>query len=103
MLEQEACGPEEPSALDYGVMRGDDKEHCETAGPRLAVRTATQQEVKREQPVVQGGHPQGAPSVTEFMACRPYTRAELVDWGKQFWRRQGEPRQLGFCASGTQR
>lgn len=67
MLEQEACGFEEPSALDYGVMRDDDKEHCETTSPHLAVRTVTYQKVKHEQPMVQGGHPQGAPIVTEFM------------------------------------
>ena len=41
MLEQELCGLEEPSALDYGVMRDDDKEHCEITSPRLAVRTVT--------------------------------------------------------------
>lgn len=102
MPEQEACGPEEPSALDYGVMRGDDKEHCETAGPRLTVRTVTQHEVKREQPVVQGGHPQGAPSVTEFMTYQLYTQMELVDLGKQFWQSKGKPWQLSFCNSGTQ-
>lgn len=61
--------------------------------------TVTQHEVKREQPVVQGGHPQGAPSVTEFMTL-PLYWAELAGiWGKQFWLKL-EPRPLGFCALG---
>ena len=33
---------------------------------------------------------QGAPDVTEFMMYQPYTQAELVNLGKQFWQKQGE-------------
>ena len=54
-----------------------------------------QQKGKREKPVAQGassrGHPQVAPSVSEFMMYRPYAQVELVDLGKWFWQRQGEP------------
>ena len=43
-----------PSASVYGVMRDDNNEHCETAGPHLAARPAVQQKLKHEQPVAQG-------------------------------------------------
>ena len=102
MLEQEPRGPKEPSISDCEVVSDGDDERYDTVGPCLAARAVIQQKVKREQPMVQGGHPQGAPIVTEFMTYRPYTQAELVDLGKQFWRKQGEPWQLGFCDSGTQ-
>ncbi|XP_043780059.1 C4b-binding protein alpha chain-like [Cervus elaphus] len=54
-LQQEPCGPEEPSISD-----------CEV-------------KVKCEQPMAQGGHPQGSPKVTEFTTYRPYTQEELVN------------------------
>ena len=64
-------------------------------GPGLAVRPVVQQKGKHEKPVAQGassrGHPQVAPSVTEFTMYRPDTQLELVDLGKWFWQRQGEP------------
>ena len=64
-------------------------------GPWLAVRPVVQQKGKHEKPVAHGassrGHPQVAPSVTEFTMYRPYTQLELVDLGKWFWQRQGEP------------
>ena len=47
-------------------MRAEDEEHCETTGPHLAAMPTVQQKVRHEQPMAQGGHPQGAPSVTEF-------------------------------------
>ena len=80
----------------------DDSKNTETTSPHLAVRTVTRQKVKHEQPAVQGGHPPGVPNVTEFLTYRSYTQVELVDMGKQFWRKQGEPWQLGFCDSGIQ-
>ena len=52
-------GLEEPSALNYEVMR--DAEPCETAGPHLSTRPTVQQKVKDEQPMLGGGHPQGTP------------------------------------------
>ena len=72
-------------------MSDDDKEHCETMGPRLAARAMVQQKVKREQPMAQGGHPQGAPNVTEFMTYQPYTHADLVNLGQLFWQTHREP------------
>nr|XP_005902765.2 PREDICTED: limb region 1 protein homolog [Bos mutus] len=52
-------------------------------GPWLAVRPVVQQKGKHEKPVAHGassrGHPQVAPSVTEFTMYRPYTQLELVD------------------------
>ena len=72
-------------------MRDEDGEHCETTGPCLAAMPIVQQKVKHEQPMAQAGHPQGAPNVTEFTMYRPYTQLELVDLGKWFWQRQGEP------------
>ena len=91
MLKQEVHGlKEEPSASDYEV-RDDDGEHPETLGPHLAARPYLQQKVKHEQPMAQGGHPQGAPSVTEFTPYCPYTQVELVNLGKQFQQKQGEP------------
>ena len=41
--------------------------------------------------MAQREHPQGAPSVTEFTTYCPYTQVELVDLGKQFQQKQGEP------------
>ena len=35
--------------------------------------------------------------MTEFMTYRPYPQVELVDSCKQFWQKQGETWQLGFC------
>ena len=61
------CGLEELSALDYEAMRDDDDENCETMDPCLTVRPVIQQKVKHEQPMAQGGYPQGALNVTEFM------------------------------------
>ena len=55
-----------PSASVYGVMRDDNNEHCETAGPCLAARPVVQQKVKHEPSMAQGGHLQGAHNVTEF-------------------------------------
>ena len=72
-------------------MRDEDEEHCETTGPRLAAMPIVQQKVKREQPMAQAGHPQGAPNVTEFMIYQPYIQAELVNLCRQFQQKQGEP------------
>ena len=55
------------------------------------MRSIVQQKVKYEQPMAQGGHPQGAPNMTEFMTYWPYTHVELVDLGKQFQQTQGGP------------
>lgn len=57
-------------------MRDEDEEHCETTGPRLAAMPIVQQKVKREQPMAQGGHPQGAPNATEFTTYRPHTQED---------------------------
>ena len=61
MLEQEVCGLEEPAAFDYEVKWRMIARNTETTSPHLAVRTVTQQKVKREQPAVQGGIPPGPP------------------------------------------
>ena len=57
-LEQEPCGPEEPSISDSGVVSDNNDEHYETVGPYLAARYIVQQKVKHEQPMAQEGHPQ---------------------------------------------
>ena len=57
----------------------------------MLTRPYLQQKVKHEQPMAQREHPQGAPSVTEFTTYCPYTQVELVDLGKQFQQKQGEP------------
>ena len=44
-----------------------DDEYYETMCPRLEERPVVQQKVKHEQPMAQGGYPQGALNVTEFM------------------------------------
>ena len=95
--------PWEPSVSDREEVSDCDDERYETEGPHLSVRPIVQQKVSHEQPMAQGqGHPQGAPSVTEFTTYQPYTQAELFGLGKQFWQKQGETCQLGFCDSGTQ-
>ena len=84
ILEQEIHSLDEPSTSDSEVIRDGDDEQYETAGPCLLARPIVQQKVKHEQPVAQRGHPQGSPSVTEYMTYQPYTQAELVNLGKQF-------------------
>ena len=54
-LEQEPCGPEEPSISDSGVVSDNNDEHYETVGPCLAARPTVQKKVKHEQPVTQQG------------------------------------------------
>ena len=83
-LEQEMHSLDEPSTSDSEVIRDGDNEQYETEGPCLLARPIVQQKVKHEQPVAQRGHPQGSPSVTEYMTYQPYTQAELVNLGKQF-------------------
>ena len=63
-LEQELCGPEEPSISDRKAIGDGNDEPYETAGPRLAVRPIVQRKGKHEQPVTRGGHPLGVPKVT---------------------------------------
>ena len=94
-LEQEPCGPEEPSYSDSEAVINSDGDCYQTAGPRLAARPVVQQKVKYEQPMVQGEHPQGAPSVTEFATHQPYTQVKLVNLGMQFQKKEGEPWQHG--------
>ena len=53
-LEQEPCGPEEPSISDSEVVSDGNNERYETMGPHLAVRPLVQQKVKHEQPRAQG-------------------------------------------------
>ena len=84
MLEQEMHSLDEPSTSDSEVIRDGDDEQYGTVGPCLLARPIVQQKVKHEQSVAQRGHPQGSPSVTEYTTYRPYTQAELVNWGKQF-------------------
>ena len=60
-LEQEPCGPEEPSISDSKVVSDSDDERFETEGSHLAERPIVQQKVKHEHLMAQGGHPQGAP------------------------------------------
>ncbi|XP_010852569.1 PREDICTED: zona pellucida sperm-binding protein 3 receptor-like [Bison bison bison] len=74
--EQEPCGLEEPSISDCEVVSDGDDEHYDTVGPRVAARAMVQQKVKREQPMAQGGHPQGAPNATEFTTYQPYTQED---------------------------
>ena len=89
--EQEPCGLEEPSISDCEVVSDGDDERYDTVGPLLAARAVIQQKVKREQPMAQGGHPQAAPSATEFTTYRPYTQEELVNSGKKFQQMHREP------------
>ena len=57
-LEQEPCGPEEPSISDGKTESDSDDEHYNTVGPYLTARSIVQQKVKHEQPLAQEGHPQ---------------------------------------------
>ena len=65
-LKQQMCDLDEPSASDNEVIRGGNNECYETVGSCLFVKTIMQQKVKHEQPLTQDGHPQGAPTVTEY-------------------------------------
>ena len=76
MSEQEPCGLEEPSISDCEVVSDGDDERYDTVGPRVAARAMVQQKVKCEQPMAQGGHPQGAPNATEFTTYQPYTQED---------------------------
>ena len=92
-LEQEPCGPEEPSISDSEVVSDSDDEHCETknvddercetVGPRLTGGHCVA-ESEAWAAYSLGGHPQGAPDVTEFTTYWTYSQVELVDLGKQF-------------------
>ncbi|KAG5198454.1 hypothetical protein JEQ12_007050 [Ovis aries] len=73
-LEQESCGPEEPSISDSEAVSDDDDEHYETKGPCLAARSIVQQKVEHEQRWP-GGTSSRDPHTTEFMTYRPYTQA----------------------------
>lgn len=78
--------------------------HCEISGPHLAERYVVHQKVKHEEPMVQGGHPQGALChVTEVMRYQPYIPVELVNLCKQFQQSKGNPWQHCSCEFGTQR
>ena len=65
-LEQEMCDLDEASASDNEVIRGGNNECYKTVGSCLFSKTIMQQQVKHEQPLTQGGQPQGAPNVTEY-------------------------------------
>ena len=75
-LQHEPRGPEEPRISDSKVVSDGDDERYDTVGPRVTARAMVQQKVKREQPMAQGGHPQGAPSATEFTTYQPYTQED---------------------------
>ena len=97
------CGPEETSISGSEAVSDCDDEHYETAGPQLAVRPVVQQKVRHKQPMAQGGHPPGAPSVTEFTTYQPYIlRQSWSTWVSIFSKCKKKPWQLGFCDSGTQ-
>ena len=66
-LQQEPCGPEEPSISDSEAVSDNDDEHYETVGPCLEASPIMPQKVEHEQPMAQEGHPQGAPNTPEFM------------------------------------
>ena len=89
-LEQEPCGPEEPSTSDSEALSDCDDECYEIAGPCLAIRPVLQQKVKHKQPVAQGrgvgggGHPQGGPGVTEFTTKDHILRQSLSTWVGSF-------------------
>ena len=85
------CGLEEPSISDCEMVSDGDDERYNTVGLHLAARAVVQQKVKCEQPMAQGGHPQGAPKATEFTMYRPYTQEELVNSGKKFQQMHREP------------
>ena len=56
------------------------------------MKPIVQQKVKDHRPKIVGvRRPQGAPSVTESTTYRPHTQVELVNSGKQFRQKQGEP------------
>lgn len=82
---------EEPSISDCEMVSDGDDERYNTVGLHLAARAVVQQKVKCEQPMAQGGHPQGAPKATEFTMYRPYTQEELVNSGKKFQQMHREP------------
>ena len=56
------------------------------------MKPTVQQKVKDHRPKIVGvRRPQGAPSVTESTTYRPHNQVELVNSGKQFRQKQGEP------------
>ena len=67
-------------------------EHCETAGPHLAVKPIVQQEVKDQQPKTVGwGILKGSPVWLGPRHIDHITQVKLINSGKQFWQKQGEP------------
>ena len=60
-LEQEPCGPEEPSISESQIVSDIDDEYSETICPHLEERPVVQHKVKCEQPMAHRRHPHGAP------------------------------------------
>ena len=89
-LGQEPHGPEEPSTSESEALSDYDDECYEIAGPCLAMRPVLQQKVKHKQPVAQGrgvgggGHPHGAPNVTEFTTEDHILRQSWSTWVGSF-------------------
>ena len=52
--------------------------------------------------MAQGGHPQGAPNVTESRCIDHILRQSWLTWVRSFGKSKGKHWQLGFCDSGTE-
>ena len=60
-LEQEPCGPEEPSISESQIVSDIDDEYYETICPHLEERPVVQHKEKQEQPMTQGRILKGPP------------------------------------------
>ena len=100
--EQEPCGLEEPSISDCEVVSDGDDERYDTVGPLLAARAVIQQKVKREQPMAQGGHPQGPPLRLSSPRIDHILRRNWSTQVRSFSKCTGNPWQHGFCNFGMQ-
>ena len=77
-------------------------ERYNTVGPRLAARAVIQQKVKREQPMAQGGHPQGPPLRLSSPRIDHILRRNWSTRVRSFSKCTGNPWQHGFCNFGMQ-
>lgn len=59
--------------------------------PRLRAQPVTQKQQQQQQPMAPEGQISGPLQMTEFTRYHPRTQAELVELGKQFRQKPGEP------------
>ena len=101
-LEQEPCGPEEPSISESQIVSDIDDEYYETICPHLEERPVVQHKVKREQPMAHRRHPQGDPM---WLSSQHIDHTLKWSWStgiSSFGKTKQNPWQHGFCDSGIQ-